>query len=146
MHGPINRSIGHQQLGESVRGVQLSITLTNSSDVISVGSPITFVAVVKNLSTNIIDLEYTALPSDYDAVLTSATGKTYHIIDPPLVLRLHYVSSINPGEQNVRILSASVNKNIEAGNYALQAIRPFCFDVDKQWLKAKSNLIKIQVQ
>ena len=130
--------------GKSVQGVQLSITLTNSDVIVAAGSSITFVAVIKNISTNTIDIGYTALPSDYDAVLTSATGKIYHLIDSPLILRMNLTLPVNPGEQNVRLISATIRKDIEPGDYTLKAVRRFY--VNKHWLKVESNLLKVQVK
>jgi len=136
--------------GESVQGVQLSIALTNST-VIEAGSSITFVAVIKNSSTNVIEIQYTALSSDYSASLTSATGKTFQLIDEPLILRLNLALPLNPGEQNVRIISVNIKKNIEPGDYVLQAGRGFYQAdrdsyVDKHWLIVKSNLLKVQIK
>jgi hypothetical protein len=136
--------------GKSIEGVQLSITLTNTG-VVEAGSSITFVAVIKNSSTNVIEIGYTALSSDYSASLTSVTGKTYQLIDEPFSTRLNLALPLNPGEQDVRIISASVKKSIEPGDYTLQADRGFYSAdrdsyIDKHWLIVKSNLIKIQVK
>jgi hypothetical protein len=130
--------------GQSVQGVQLLITLTNTSDVIEAGSSITFVAVLKNVSTNVVAVAYTALPSDYSASLTSVTGKTHEIIDSPLIIRLNYSVRLDPGKQDVRIISTGIKKSIEPGDYTLQARRGIY--VDNHWFSVKSNLIKVKIK
>lgn len=130
--------------GESVQGVLLSFTLTNTSHVVEAGSPIIFAAVLKNSSTHVIEIPHTGLPSDYFASLTSVTGKTYRIIDPPLTLHENTRVLLDPGKQDVRIISTGIKKSIEPGDYTLQASREIY--VDNHSFTVKSNLIKVQIK
>lgn len=131
--------------GKSVQGVQLSITMTmTNSSAIEAGASFTLMAVIKNSSTNAVRVEYTALPSDYDILLISGAGKTYHLIIPPLQLRLNTSLAINPGEQDVRIIPVTIRKNTEPGDYTLQAVRDFY--IGETTLRLESNSLKVQIR
>jgi hypothetical protein len=130
--------------GKNVQGVQLSIsTTTTNSSVIKTGSSINIVAVIRNSSTNAIRLVQIWQPADYDVFLTSGAGKTYHLIDRPLIIRMRTILTINPGEQNIRIIPVKIGKNIETGNYTLQATR---FLSSNEGGKLESNLLKVQIE
>jgi hypothetical protein len=129
--------------GKSVQGVQMSISTTNSG-VVERGTAIILKVVIRNSSTNAIHMGYTGLASDYDAILIDVTGKTYHLIDPPIQLRLNTTLTINPGEQNIQIIQVTIKKNIEPGDYTLQAARRFY--VDNDWLDLESNPLTVQIK
>jgi hypothetical protein len=128
--------------GEDVQGVQLSITMTNT--IIEIGSTITLVTVIKNTSTNSIQLAQIWQPADYDVLLKSGADKVYHLIQQPLVIRMKTMLTMSPGEQNVRIIPATIGKNIEPGDYTVQATRSFSMNGTS--FRLESNLLKVQVK
>jgi len=62
--------------GQSVQGVQLAITMTNS--VFQVGSSSAVASVTTNSSTNTIIVDISAPTIHFDVLLTNDTGKLYH--------------------------------------------------------------------
>ena len=124
-----------------VQGVRMSITLTN--DVIEAGSTITLVAVIKNSSTNAIHLGQLWEPADYDVLLTSGAKKVLHLIQEPDISTLNTRLTINPGEQNVRVIPVTFGKSIEPGDYTLSATRRFAFSEVE--LTLESNSIKVKI-
>ena len=128
--------------GENVQGVQLSITMTNSF--FESGSTITIVTVIKNSSTNAIQLAELSQPADYDILLKNGANKVYHLIQKPLIIRMRTMLTINPGEQIVRIIPATIGMNIVPGDYTLQATRSFSLNGSSFGLE--SNLLKVHIK
>jgi hypothetical protein len=135
--------------GPSVRGVRLLIYMTNS--VVESGSTANVLTVITNGSTNSIGLGFTALPSDFGVLLTGSGGRLYHLTAPPLALRINQRMTIMPGEQDARNIQVTfgepihawedgLRKNIEPGDYTLQATRNF------EGGKVESNLITVRVK
>jgi len=52
--------------------------------------------------------------------------------------------TMSPGEQNVRIIPATIGKNIEPGDYTVQATRSFSMNGTS--FRLESNLLKVQVK
>jgi hypothetical protein len=131
--------------GESVQGVQMAITMTNS--VVEAGPEIPLVAVIKNSSTNKVKFYETGMPGDFYVALTGSAGERYDIIQLPITTHMQNLRAIYPGEQNVRTLPVSFGKNIRPGDYTLQAARGFYVgDGDDGWIQLESNLLKVQVK
>jgi len=128
--------------GNSIQGIQLSISMTNS--VVETRSSIAVMAIIKNSSTNIIysgELEDSA---DYDLILANDAGNKYHLIPRASWLHLVKTLTLNPGEQDVRTIFATIGRNTETGDYTLQATRTF--NMVGVRYKLESNLLKVQIK
>jgi hypothetical protein len=109
--------------GKSVQDVQLALTMTNS--VVESGSSIVVRATIKNTSTNTIRLDYTGMPSDFDLILTGGAGKIRHLIPAPIIVHMHVLLSIIPGEQRAWPIPVTFGSDISPGDYTLKAARTF---------------------
>lgn len=128
--------------GPSVCGVRLLIYMTNS--VVKSGSTANVLTVITNGSTNSISLGYTALPSDFDVLLSDGTKTLYHLTSPPLSLRINQRMVIDPGEEDARIIEVTFGEAFQPGDYSLQATRNF--GSSEGGFKLESNPLKIQIK
>jgi hypothetical protein len=109
--------------GKSVQGVQLSITMTN--DVVDAGALLNVVAVIKNASTNAIQLHSTGPITDYDLLLTNSVGKSYHLTPAAYITHRNTIETIYPGMHKISIMPVKFGENIKLGDYTLKATRFF---------------------
>jgi hypothetical protein len=124
--------------GESVQGVQVSITMTSS--VFQAGSHTTVMVVTKNSSTNYIYPTW-----HFDVLLTNGAGKLYRVrTSKHLFVERRYTVTIKPGEQNHEMIPVTFEENVEPGDYTLKATRSFT--VNGKDFKLESNLLKVQIK
>jgi hypothetical protein len=128
--------------GQSVQGVQLAISMTNN--VFRVGSSSVVESVITNSSVSIITVFGTIPEANSDVVLTSGTGKLYHVTELPgsFSYRLKR-KAIQVREQQVESIRITFGENIEAGDYTIKAIRKFSLS-DRDFT-LESNSIKVQI-
>ena len=128
--------------GESVQGVQLSVTMTNSD--VRIGASATIGAVIKNQSTNDITLDISVPALSFDVLITNGAGKSYHIITmPALILYPRHLVKIKPGRENGESIPVTFAEDIEPGDYILKATRKFT--TKDGGFTLESNSIKVQV-
>ena len=133
--------------GESVQGVQLAITVTNS--VFQIGSQATVLSVTKNFSTEVVKVDISAPTINFDVILTSSTGKLYHITTPTNIGYPTIFRTINPGEERAESIPVTFGKTrfgdtVEPGDYTLKATRHF--SMNGKDFELVSNLLKVQVK
>jgi hypothetical protein len=128
--------------GESIQDIRLSITVTNS--VVQSGSSGNVIAVITNASKSTIKLLFTGTPADFDLILKNADGKLYHLI-PQNVIESAIPINVDPGKCEITTLTVSFGKNIQPGDYILEATRVF-FNVKDEHFELKSNILKVQVK
>jgi hypothetical protein len=128
--------------GESVQGVQLSITVTNS--VFRVGSSAAVASVTKNSSTNVIVVDIFAPTVVFDLLLTSDTGKLYHVTTPMKIRGPRQLVEIKPGEESAESIPMTFGENIEPGDYTLKATRHF--SMHGKDFELVSNFLKVQLK
>jgi hypothetical protein len=133
--------------GQSVYGVQLSISLTNK--VISVGSDMTITGRIRNASTNVIIMVETDRHTDFDVFLASDAGILYKLTNNH-EQQWHFTSPLNLRAGEIRDWLISVTSRdwskyvtgsvvIQAGEYTLMATRRFStgegdFQLESNWL------------
>jgi hypothetical protein len=132
--------------GQSVQGVQLEITMTNS--VYQVGSSSVVASVTRNSSENAITIDISAPTVNYDVLLTSETGKLYHITTPLKIRELTKLVMINHGEEKSESIPVTFGVTrfgdaVEPGEYMLKATRKFVLN-DKEYT-LESNSLKVQI-
>jgi hypothetical protein len=132
--------------GNSVQGVQLSITMTNN--VFQVGSSSAADSVITNSSTNAITVDISAPTIDFDVLLISDTGKLYDITTPLKIRELSIPVMINPGEEKSESIPVTFGATrfgnaVEPGDYTLKAKRTFSSSDGKFTLE--SNSIKVTI-
>jgi hypothetical protein len=127
--------------GQSVQGVQLAITMTNS--VFQVGSSSAVASVTTNSSTNTIIVDISAPTIHFDVLLTNDTGKLYHITTRMDIREPGRLIMINPGEEQNESIPVTFGENIEPGDYTLKATRKFTLNGGKFTLE--SNSIKVTI-
>src|SRR5665213_167728 len=105
--------------GKSVQGVQLGITMTNN--VFRVGSSTVVESVTKNASANSITVNDSVPAASFDVVLTSRTGKLYHVLTLNPIMYPAILKTIQIGEQIGKSIPVTFAANIPAGDYTLKA-------------------------
>ena len=128
-------------MGESVQGVQLSISMTNS--VVKTPLSTTVTAVTRNLSTNEIRVDIAFLTVFFDIILTDDRGKLYHVITPVLVRGPREIVPLKPGEQRSDSIPVTFSEDIEPGDYTLKTTRSFT--LKGQEFHLVSNPLKIRI-
>jgi hypothetical protein len=127
--------------GGSVQGIRLSITTTNN--VLKIATSTSIESVIKNSSTNAITVDVLAPTIYFDVLLTSDTGKLYHITTPLEIRGPGRLVAINPGEELNESIPVTFGNNIEPGDYTLKATRTFTLN-DKEFT-LESNSIKVKI-
>ena len=128
--------------GNSVQGVQLAITMTNS--VFQVGSSSTVESVTTNSSTNTITVDISAPTMNLGVFLTNDTGKSYHVTTPMMIRGPRQLVKIKPGEESAESIPVTFGENIEPGDYTLKATRHF--SMNGKDFELVSNLLKVQLK
>jgi hypothetical protein len=130
--------------GVGVRGVQLLLYPTNT--VIDGGSSITVLAVIRNTSTNSIQVIEKDAERNFDLLLTNVAGKVYHLT--PHKAGRNLSMEIVRGTQLALNIPVTFRSEIEPGDYTLKATRLFWMEKDKKFEKfeIESNLLKVQVK
>jgi len=126
--------------GESVQGVQLSITI--ATNVFPVGSSATVESIIKNSSTNDISLLMSAV--NFNVLLTNNTGKSNNLIKPVVILYPRRFVTIKPGEESDESIPVTFGDAVEPGDYTLEATRHFT--MNGKDFELVSNLLKVQVK
>ena len=143
-YGQTSGSGTNTNWGESVKGVQLSITLSNN--VILRGSTTYITATIRNSSANVITIVETGPLAGFDVLLTSSAGKLYKLKNHIRVKgRKETMLKLQPGGSYDWAIAATISKDIEAGEYMLQAIRRYWLN-DGPVDDLKSNSLKVQVK
>jgi hypothetical protein len=126
--------------GNSVLGVQLLIYATNRAA--DTGSSITVLTVIKNGSSNSIQLAEQGKSRDFNLLLANATGKLYHLTP----LDRHSISGLELDAKELGPFDIPVTfpRNIESGDYLLTAERPFF--VRSATYMLQSNPLKIHIE
>jgi uncharacterized membrane protein len=127
--------------GQSVEGVRLLITMTNT--IVNAGKSNLIVAVIENSSTNAIRIADTGGTMGFDILLTSSAGKSYHL-SPKVDDFMRKTVTIKPGEQNSSAIPVTIGKNIEPGDYTLKATR--FFYVKDDHFQLESNVLRVQIK
>jgi hypothetical protein len=129
-------------LGDSVQGVQLSITMTNN--IFPVGSSVAVMSATKNLATNDIILNIAVPTLNFDLILSNDAGKLYHVTSR-LSIRgsMHQFETIKPGGESFESIPVTFVENIEPGDYTLKATRHF--SMGGRDFELESNSIKVQI-
>ena len=133
--------------GHSVQGVQMAITMTNS--VFQVGAQAAVLSVTKNLSTEVVKVDISAPTINFDVILTSSTGKLYHVTTPTAIGYPTIFRTINPEEERSESIPVTFGKTrfgdtVEPGDYTLKATRHF--SMNGKDFELVSNLLKVQVK
>jgi hypothetical protein len=132
--------------GKSVRGVELSITLSNV--VVTVGKPFALHCQIKNSSTNVVTMNYTGQPIyDFKVSLVSNSGKVYDLTPEskiPRALFLNTFIGINPNETYECNIPLQLGSNVPPGKYKFKVTREI--SIQKKWYTLVSNLLKEQVE
>jgi len=139
---------------QSVNEVQLSVTVSNN--VISVGSMFSIFVQMKNSSTNTIYMSESSPEEDFSVFLISNSGNVYELTPTPFRFTRLMRAKLNPGESRDWVIHVGVNryfeppglvatnKNIEPGDYTLQAMRHF--SINDNVFKLDSNSLNIQIR
>jgi len=128
--------------GQSVQGVQMGITTT--TNIFRVGSSAVIESVIKNSSVSFITVLETIHGEYSDAVLTSDTGKLYHVTAQSNTFGYRFtLRPIQIGEQKVEPIQLTFGENIEEGDYKLKAIRKF--SMGGKGFTLESNSIKVKI-
>jgi hypothetical protein len=141
--------------GQSVQGVQLSITL--ATNVFQVGSSATVESVTRNLSTNDIVVDIFAPTAVFDVVLTNSAGKSYHITTPTAIRGPSQFVTIKPGDKSAESIPVTFGQTrfgdtVEPGDYTLFATRHFSYATQdyvhegQGAFKLESNSLKVRVK
>jgi hypothetical protein len=135
---------GNADVGPSVQGVELSITV--NTNIFQTGSAFVIETVTRNSSTNVVTV-YTARPSlGFDVLLVDNQGESYHILPP---FKMRWMSeqdaktNINPGEENRVSLPVTFADTIKSGVYILKVTRGF--HIGDKSFTAESNSIKVTI-
>jgi hypothetical protein len=128
--------------GDSVQGVQLSITMTNS--VFGIGTSTTVAAITKNSSSNEITIEISFPTVAFNILLTNDAGKSYRIVTPFLIRGMRQFATLKPGEERIANIPVTFREDIEPGNYTLNASRHFTLNNEE--FSLVSNALKVQIQ
>jgi hypothetical protein len=126
--------------GVGVRGVQLLLYPTNT--VIDGGSSITVLAVIRNTSTNSIQVIEKDAERDFDLSLTNVAGKVYHLT--PHKAGRNLPMEIVGGAHLAMNIPVAFRSDVEPGEYTLRATR--LFFVKSERFTLESNLLKVQVK
>jgi len=116
--------------------------MTNS--IIDSGSSIAVLAVIKNGSTNAIQVADTGGKTDFDFFLTKGAGKLYDLTPTSDLNHLRKLVTINAGEQSASTIPVPFGKNLAPGDYTLKATR-FIF-TKKGTFTLESNPLKVRVK
>ena len=135
--------------GESVQGVQLSISIT--TNVFRVGSSATIASVIRNLSTNDITVDESDPTISFDVLLIDGTGILYHAIPMTPFYRLRLMRqlvTIKAGEESVESIPVILGKafsgeTVEHGDFTLKAMRHF--STSESSFALKSSPIKVRI-
>ena len=127
--------------GESVQGVQLSISMTNRVVKTPLSTAIT--AVTRNSSTNDIRVQISFPMEFFDVVFTNDAGKSYDVITPSLIRGLREFGALKPGEQRSDSIPLTFSEDIEPGDYTLKATRSFT--LKGQEFPLVSNSLKVRI-
>jgi hypothetical protein len=138
--------------GESVNGVQLSISL--NTNVLIVGSSTTVQCWVKNSSTNIIGWGVTEATQGFVVFLTNSAGNLYRLTPEPdtnseiisVTYALFY--RMGAGETHECSVPISISKEIKPGNYQIEAKQYFSIfrKRPRQEYELVSNLLEVKIK
>jgi hypothetical protein len=127
---------------ESVQGVQMAITMTNS--VITKESRVPLFITVTNASKYNVNI----MEEGFTVLLNSDSGKAITLISPPPIYQIRHLTSLGPGESHVWNILTTLGENLDSGSYALQASVGFsAFSAnERRVFGLSSNLLKVQVK
>lgn len=139
--------------GESINGVQLSATLSNS--IIASGSAMMLQCLVKNSSTNLIAWLAVNEAQGFSVILTNDIGKVYFLTPEPeknnaeAAANFYALSmKLKAGKESASSVPIKIDRKIEPGNY--QLIAKVYFHVvgmkPMREYELTSNLLQIQVK
>jgi hypothetical protein len=138
--------------GESVGGVQLSISLSNN--IFVAGSAATVQCWVKNSSTNIIAWEVTEPTQGFVVVLTNSAGNSYRLTPEPdtnsetIIINYNLAWKVGAGATTESLVPIVIGENIKPGLYQLKA-HQYCHIIGKrpvQEYELVSNPLEIQIK
>jgi hypothetical protein len=127
--------------GTNIFGMQLSITMSNS--VLVAGHNTSLYAEITNTSTNTITVVETGPMTDFDVLLTTATGKEIDLTPKLNGEGFRMAIRLAPGQHRRWLIPVLITEDIEPGSYALEARRRFM--VNRRWFNSASNSLKVQV-
>jgi hypothetical protein len=130
--------------GKDIQGVQLSINMTNN--VVERGLTFTMVALITNSATNAIVFGHRSAETDFDVSLTNASGKLYHLT-PRWLGRSSGSATIESRVQVQLTIPVTIGKDIEPGNYTINASRVFSVrGTPYNFLTLESNPLQVQIK
>jgi hypothetical protein len=136
--------------GESVGGVQLSISLSNN--VLARGLSTTVQYRVRNSSTNLIFWSVVNATQGFDVFLTNNAGKIYFLTPEPdtnsevIDIRYSLAFKVKAGGMYGDSVPIVIGKKIKPGNYQLEARQYFYIVGKRQSHELVSNLLDMQVK
>jgi hypothetical protein len=136
--------------GESVNGVQLSISLSNN--ILAAGSSTTVHYRVKNSSTNTVGWGVVNATQGFAVFLTNSAGKIYRLTPAPdtnsEVISVNYalVRKVKAGGSCEGSVPIVVGKEIKPGNCQLEAIQYFFIGGKRPRHELVSNLLEVHIK
>lgn len=136
--------------GESVNGVQLSISLSNN--ILAADSSMMVQYRVKNSSTNTIGWGVVNATQGFAVFLMNSTGNNYRLTPEPdtnsEVIDLTYVlyRKVKAGGSYAGSVPIVVGKEIKPGNYQLEAIQSFFIGGKRPRHELVSNLLEVHIK
>jgi hypothetical protein len=138
--------------GESVNGVQLSVSL--STNILNVGSSSSVLYRVKNSSTNVIGWGVVNVYHGFDVFLTNSSGKVYFLTPQRntnatiISVSYSYYYRMGIGETYEYAVPINIDKEIEPGSYQLEAKQHFSIFKKRpmQIFELVSNPLEVQVK
>jgi hypothetical protein len=115
--------------GESVNGVQLSISLSNN--ILSAGSSSSVQCRIRNLSTNTIGWWVVEPTQGFNVFLTDSSGKIYRLTPLPITnsvtahITYSFACKVEEGGTYGYQTPINIGKSIKFGNYQLKANQYF---------------------
>jgi hypothetical protein len=145
--GQSDNSLSATNWGQSVNGVELSISLSNN--VIPLGSTTRLQCRVKNSSTNFITWGVLSPAQGFTVSLTNNLGKAYRLTpDESKFTIISYSSTceVEAGETYECSVPIVIGKNVEPGNYQLEANQHFLIRGKRPSHELTSNLLDVQIK
>ena len=129
-------------------GSQLSIEM--NTNVITIGSKLTFQCRVRNTSTNDIFFSVTDPKYDFQISVFNDSGKTYQLSPNPATQAVFLnplMHKLSPGETYEQAVTLKIDGDIVPGNYKLKCRFTFYVNTSKNngGHELESNIIEVQI-
>ena len=106
--------------GESVNGVQLAITSSNT--IITIGTKVQLTCFTRNMSTNRVIINVSDPKVMFEISLIGTSGELYELNNPASIdVTMNTSRGINSNEVYETRIPIRINKNIKPGNYKIKA-------------------------